>query len=227
MAYLFGRECSKEVQNLIRDFLDGKASLVRDDKPMITGSTTQLDAFNWITTSSLGNLAPQGTQPPLQWKSEYQEAPKPCVKKKALKHMEQSKETDMRYDYTSTNNEQAQRSYALSRLEEIRSNKNQGLRKQFHLDDDEAPQSLNDMLARFTSGQFVFPEDKKDKQYGWYSVFDMIRWRDPAVKEDDAGYKTANDKLSTVYQTSRDAIALGTPTDAKATLDTFSTLTIQ
>lgn len=184
--------------------------------PTTSTACVSVDTSYWWTINSLGNLAPQVAQP----------CAVPCVKKQAPKNKEQ-KETDMRYDYVSTNTEQAQRSYALSRLEEIRQSKNNDLRKQFGLNDDEAPLSLNELLARFNSGKWTFPEDKKDKQYGTYTIFDIIRWRDPAVKEDDAGYKTAGEKLGESYQKGRDAIALGTPTDAKATLDAFSNLRIQ
>lgn len=135
---------------------------------------------------------------------------------------EEEKETNMsHYDATER---------LINRLSSIRNDKYHELRKTFGLTDDATPESLNEFIARLTSGKFTFPQDKRDSKWGIYSILDSIRWRDPSKKEDEAGFEIAAEKLADAYASTQDEIIVKTPTDPNAglaALNSFKAATFQ
>lgn len=76
-----------------------------------------------------------------------------------------------------------------------------GLKKQFGLIDDDAPKTPTELVERIAAGKYTI--DAKDADYeGWdaSSAVRYVRWRDPAVVEDKAGYKAARADLDAAYE---------------------------
>jgi hypothetical protein len=167
----------------------------------IVGSPIKLDTFQ--------NSVPQADK---------------CIPPKACAY--KKKEDTMYVEHTKTDFG-TQRSYAATRLGDLYSKLNSGLIKQFGLVNDEPPRSFEDLLARIQAGKYVFPEDKKTKSIGVYGVMDYIQWRDPAVKEDQAGYDAAIEKLSAAYNDAQDNMALASDAaGVKAAVDAFKAWTL-
>lgn len=115
--------------------------------------------------------------------------------------------------------EKDQRRHVQSRLYEIYYTKKAELKKKFGLLDDEAPMTPAAFVQRIADGKYTIDKEKMDKNT--YSPAGFIRWRDPAVLEDKAGYDAAREKLSTAYTAAQDKSVLAPATDLLATLEAF------
>lgn len=93
-------------------------------------------------------------------------------------------------------------------------------RKQFGMMDDEAPQTMEELLARITAGKYVLPEKYKDSSA--YSALSYIKWRDPAIVEDKAGYKAAKADLNAAYEKIQLRLAILPLQDALAEVETYA-----
>ena len=116
-----------------------------------------------------------------------------------------------------------QREYLVNRLRDVRDTKKQDLKKAHGLVDDDAPETVTDMLKRFADGKYTVKADRADKKT--YNPMGYISWRDPAVKEDAAGYATARTKVMDAYQAAKDAIVVKAPADGLLALQAFETAT--
>lgn len=115
--------------------------------------------------------------------------------------------------------EKDQREYARGRIRELKYAKASAFEKQFGLTDDERPATPAEFIQRITDGKYTINKEKLDKRT--YSPADYIRWRDPSLVEDQAGYKAAIAKLDEAYTKAKDTIVLSPVTDLKAAIDTF------
>jgi hypothetical protein len=122
--------------------------------------------------------------------------------------------TNMCYQ-TKQSREDRQTSYANDRIYSISLEKDRDLRKAYGLDNDSPPVTFNELMDRLNAGKYVIAEDKKDKRSYDIGGLGYVRWRDPAVKEDQAGYEAALEKLSAARTAAEDAVTLG---DAAAQL---------
>lgn len=121
----------------------------------------------------------------------------------------------MYVDYVSSDkhNESAKTNYLLSRFQDTKGKVNYELRKQFGLENDERPQSAKEFADRILSGKYILPTETEETlsraQYycGW-SVTDSIKWRDPEIKEDRAGYEAAKKQLDDAATDVHDCIML-------------------
>jgi hypothetical protein len=113
--------------------------------------------------------------------------------------------------------------YLLSRLENLEYTKRTALEEQFGLRNDIAPDTAQAMVDRIQAGKFVLKADTKDKSV--YEPTRYIVWRDPAVKEDQAGYKIAVKAMDDAAQNVRDLIAIDTPANALAAVKAFEAWT--
>ncbi len=104
---------------------------------------------------------------------------------------------------------QQKQSYLRNRLERIYYAKKDDLMKTFGLVDDEAPNTFEELLARIQAGKYVI--DEKDAKKRAYLGLDYLRWRDPAVKEDRAGFDAAKEELKKEKQLIEDQIAIADP----------------
>lgn len=133
------------------------------------------------------------------------------------------KENPMYVDYVSSDkhSESAKTNYLLSRMSDVKSKKREVLYKQFGLGVDDTPASAQELIDRITAGKFVLPTEKEEElyrtAYGYYSpsaVLNVIKWRDPSVKEDKVGYKDATDQLEVAAQAVQDLIMIDTNANA-------------
>lgn len=83
------------------------------------------------------------------------------------------------------------------------------LKRQFGLEDDEAPMTLDETIKRIQDGLFVIPEKYKDQKT--YGSLGYLRWRDPKAVEDKAGYKAARVTLDAEYSKAERIIKILTP----------------
>lgn len=112
--------------------------------------------------------------------------------------------------------------YLNERISIVAYQKNDDLPKTFGLTDDIVPQTPNEMVKRIQDGKFLLNKETEDKKV--YDPVRYIRWRDPAVVEDKAGYEAAVKSLHTASQDARDSVALFTDIDPKTALDAVKTL---
>ena len=104
--------------------------------------------------------------------------------------------------------------YLSDRAATVQYRKEQDARKTFGLVDDMAPETAAELVKRIQDGKFILKDETKDKNV--YEPARYIKWRDPAVKEDTAGFRAAVDALAKVYQDTKDTIAIGTPAEGLA-----------
>lgn len=118
----------------------------------------------------------------------------------------------------------AQREYVRDRLRTIKYSKRDALTKQFGLVDDEAPKTAAEFAKRIADGKYTIDKEKMDKVT--YDPSRYIRWRDPSVVEDKAGFTAADSQLTAAYTKAKDAAVLSPIADAKAALDAFEAWTL-
>jgi len=116
--------------------------------------------------------------------------------------------------------------HILTQVRDVASEKREELAKQFGMTDDDPPQTFNEWIERLTAGKFAYPEDRKSKKNNPYYIPELIRWRDPSVKEDEKGYDVAVAKLEDVRKDTVNKIVVSTPADALKVLEEFKSTTI-
>jgi len=117
--------------------------------------------------------------------------------------------------------EQAARKHLLRRLSDAKDEKKLALRQQYGLDDEKAPKSPKEFLERIKAGKFVVPGAEDEKHPRYWDSYNAIRWRDPAVKEDQEGYDLAKVVLSKAARDVEDAIVVKTPEEGLKALQGF------
>lgn len=115
--------------------------------------------------------------------------------------------------------ERDQREFARDRIRSIRSEKLLDLQKQFGLLDDDAPETAAEFVARIAAGKYTIDKEKMDRKD--YSPSRYIRWRDPSVIEDKAGYAAAEKKLDEAYAEAKDTVVLSEISALKDAIDKF------
>jgi hypothetical protein len=116
--------------------------------------------------------------------------------------------------------EKDQRRHLQNRLYDIASSKKYALKKQFGLTNDDTPNTFEELLARIQGGKYVIDE-KNAKRRDYNGGLGYVTWRDPAVKEDQAGYDAAKKELDAAQQKVSDDIAILPPADGLASLRAF------
>lgn len=100
----------------------------------------------------------------------------------------------------SPNPELVQREYLVNRLYDSQCRKNRELETHFGITDEDRPHTLRDALKRIKEGHYVLPKHCEDEEnfddcYSPYDLMNVLRWRDPAKKEDKKGHKAAKSKM--------------------------------
>lgn len=137
-------------------------------------------------------------------------------------------------DYDDDDNEEEgnnpmndQRSHLENRVYQITSAHETKLRADFHMDNDEAPESFDELVARFKDGKVQFDKNiKTDRKFSYTG--DLLRylvWRDPAVPADLTGYEAANKKLRDARTMVLDDVTILEPKDALASVRAFEVQT--
>lgn len=101
--------------------------------------------------------------------------------------------------------------YLTGRLHDAFDAKNTELQRMFHLIDDQAPRTPEELIERIKAGKFTLPE--KDKRRTYWGAYDQIIWRDPSAKKDQDGYDAAFDLLEKERTKAKDAIMISDPAD--------------
>lgn len=120
-----------------------------------------------------------------------------------------------------------QRGYLRSRLSDIFWSKNSDLRKTYGLEDMDAPKNLKELKQRLADGMYSFRKNndgddyEDDYEFGWNGPLHMIRWRDPAVKEDREGFDAAMKRMEEAKTKVADAIAIFEASEALAAVQEF------
>jgi hypothetical protein len=115
---------------------------------------------------------------------------------------------------------QEQWDYLANRLYQAQLDRHTKAGRKFGLTDDGAPQTPQEIVDRFASGKFMLPA-KKDENYGFWGSFEHIRWRDPAVKEDSAGYKVWSEADEVAFTEAMDQIRISSPAEGLKALKAY------
>ena len=124
--------------------------------------------------------------------------------------------------------EQTRQNHLVDRLMRANRAKAAELRKQFYLEDDEAPRYAKDVVERILAGKYVLPsedEQKKARDYYGHSFETIITWRDPAHPADQAGFEAAKEKLDKAYTAAKDLIIVKDADEGLAALQAFEKAT--
>ena len=119
---------------------------------------------------------------------------------------------------------QDQRKYLSRRLEEVYADKRSPLEAAFGLTDDETPRGPRELAARLADGKYVIrglDNDNSAYSYKYWAAGDLIQWRDPARKADQAGFDAARTDLKAKKQEALDTIKIDDP---KAGLEAIKAL---
>lgn len=140
------------------------------------------------------------------------------------KQEENKKEKNMCYDcedMVQLSPEERQRQYLRERAYAVEHDKRCNLRKKFGLADDDSPTTPKEFFERILAGKYFYPQDQMEKRTYPDNVTYRIRWRDPALKEDPAGFAEAEKPYDAAYTVLLDTIAIGTPAEGLAALKEF------
>lgn len=103
------------------------------------------------------------------------------------------------------------RTYLTTRIYSVQSDKGFELRKTFGLLDDDAPDTAKEFIKRIQDGKFVLKKETEDKKT--WRPSEYITWRDPAVKEDQAGFDAAWETFSDEVTKVTDTVKIADPAD--------------
>lgn len=115
------------------------------------------------------------------------------------------------------------RNYMAVRLNNMRYDKIGELRKAFRLNDDDPPRTRKELAERLASGKYQIRglDKKPDADLGWRSPEDLIVWRAPDNKPDEAGYEEATKRLRKAVEFVSDEIRVRSLEDGLAALRKF------
>lgn len=119
-----------------------------------------------------------------------------------------------------------QKRFLLNELSGVEDRQETKLRKQYGLMDDDEPRTFNELMARLKDGKYFIPDDKKDKD-AWGYGLNLVKWRDPAVKEDQKGFEAAQKIMRVSYTDAIRTIKISDPKEGLAALKSFESATFQ
>lgn len=142
-------------------------------------------------------------------------------------------ENNMCYDcdeMDETTETERSRQYFRSRLFNVEEQKDYEVQKTFGMLDDPAPTKPSELVERIKSGKYILPiETHPNGKTVYFNpwLLDNITWRDPSLKRDEAGYKTAYKKLGEARKASEDKLQATMDTAAMAkVLEDFQSTTV-
>lgn len=142
---------------------------------------------------------------------------------------EQEKENTMSYDTLKFREtaEGKRVQYLEERASALFYEKDSDLQKQFGLRDDDYPQEAEELVKRIQDGKFTITEKTPNNIFFGSGAFGRLRFRDPAMKRDEAGYNAAYQKLQALLQDTKDAIMIKSADEGLAAVKAFEAATIQ
>lgn len=122
--------------------------------------------------------------------------------------------------------DQKQRKYLAQRADEIYSAKKDEARKHFGLVDAPQPKTVKEFIDFIKEDKFTVEEKYLDRKlpYTGYAP-EFIRFRDPSIKEDQAGYDAFKDAASKALKTLKDDIVILDPKEGLEKLREFEAAT--
>lgn len=120
------------------------------------------------------------------------------------------------------------RDYFLNRLNGVRFEKGEDLRRKFGLEDDKSPRSPKEVIDRITAGKYVLPKTDSDDECDdyYYRPWELIQWRDPSVKKDNDGFHVAKLALDKLADDTRDKLYAAKDVNYLSILEAFKSATI-
>lgn len=155
----------------------------------------------------------------------------PCVYAGEKAKKKEKKEATMSYAAAvnsiqmETPTDQKQRKYLLTRANDIFYSKKSDAKKTFGLEDSPQPKTLAEFIQFIKDDKFTVEEKYLDRRVSVYCAVDYIRFRDPSIKEDQAGYNTFKDTLKKAYAELQDDIAILEPKEGLEKLRAFEAAT--
>jgi hypothetical protein len=123
--------------------------------------------------------------------------------------------------------EAGQREFVRDTLRKAHEAKKDQFRKDFGLVDDDEPRTPADLVKRITDGQYTIDAKHVDeKTWGCQSAVGYIRWRDPKIVEDKAGYEAAKTQLAEAYETAKTAAMLRPVAELEKVIEDFKGFTL-
>lgn len=123
--------------------------------------------------------------------------------------------------------DQKQRKYLAQRADDIYYVKKTEARKTFGLEDTPQPKTVKEFIEFIKNDKFTVEEKYLDRRATPYCATDYIRFRDPSIKEDQAGYDAFKDAISKALKTLKDDIVILDPKEGLEKLREFEAATFQ
>jgi hypothetical protein len=161
----------------------------------------------WVE-HNLGNCEAQKSQPPVCKQTLQEKIGTPCEKEDTMHaNANYAIATAMNSNTTADK----QRGYFVDRLYALKSEKLDELWKQFGMSDLDLPKTPAEFVDLVKTGKYYFRKpDQEATQYEpavyYERVSSYIRFRDPLVKKDDAGYERALKALNVAHENARDKL---------------------
>jgi hypothetical protein len=92
------------------------------------------------------------------------------------------------------------------------------LQRKYGLTDNDSPTTAQQLIDAITNKQYVLPENANS---GWSGSLFNIRWRNPDVKADRAGYDVVRETLGNLYDDVDLQISVSTPADGYTAFKAF------
>lgn len=166
------------------------------------------------------NMKPSASIPPA-WTCNYSDVPNslgsctctekvcaPCaapLPPKGWAGKQEEKDTTMMYLNNSPLDIQ-QKAYLADRLNKASHKKEDDLCHAFNLVDDDAPESIAELVDRITKGRFVADDETLKRKVYHGELLHSMTWRDPAAKRDQDGYDAAYKAMQAAKTAATDAI---------------------
>jgi hypothetical protein len=112
----------------------------------------------------------------------------------------------------------------LNRMYDVKCEKEEALRHEYGMKNDERPSTAKELVARILAGLYVMRDEYAD--YDCYNPVEYITWRDPKVVKDIEGFKVALKALEKKYVETVDKIYISTGEEALKLFNKFEDLKI-
>lgn len=115
-------------------------------------------------------------------------------------------QTEKTMFYDMEDSEDNKLNYLSNRASKVYSQKRDEAMHKYGMLDDDAPSTPRALIDRLASGKFTVTQENMDRMH--YCPYNLIKWRDPATKEDQEGFKKADDALKAARTKAEDIIVV-------------------
>lgn len=118
----------------------------------------------------------------------------------------QEEQTEKTMFYDMEDSEDNKLNYLSERASKVYGQKRDEAMHKYGMLDDDPPNTPRALIDRLASGKFTVTQENMDRSH--YNPVNLIKWRDPATKEDQAGFKKADDALKAARTKAEDIIVV-------------------